>query len=176
MAHSDLRFARGWRRQLGEDDWEAWRQAEHAALKAEEAARSAARSRTQDRHELGIRAKALRKHADRLFSEGLPSRPAPLAPQLIESPFAVGPSTAATTLKSRIAEWRRAQARAHAAEVRVVHAYLRCVEGSGEQSPLAAKAEAAALRLEAAERLQRVYATAEHTDGRGGLPPSRPLL
>jgi hypothetical protein len=56
-----------------------------------------------------------------------------------------------------IEDWRRAQARAHAAEVRVVHAYSRFLDGMESEAPLALHAEAQAIRQWAAERLQRIF-------------------
>lgn len=139
------------------DALEEWRQADKAALRAEDDARSAARAKMPDARELAHQARQLRKFADDLWRDCLGSSLAPLAsvtaaPQ--SKPVADDRSASTGAI---IDKWRRAQARAHAAEVKTVHAYMRFSQGSEEDAPFAWQAEASRLRGEAAARLQRVY-------------------
>ena len=159
-------------------DIEEWRQAERAATEAEQAARDAAGAKADDHRELLAAAKRQRAHADRLWREFLGSSLAPLAavpsgPAALEPARTLAPDTAA--LSRRIDEWRRAQARAHAAEVKAVHAYSRFVQGTDEEAPFAWQAEATMLREESAARLQRVYDEANRLRAEAArqVPPRR---
>lgn len=145
---------------MQQKDIEEWRLAERAAVHAEQAAREAAGARSDDHRELAAAAKQRRAYADRLWREFLGSSLAPLTslPAELPAPEPVRNDAADTaTLTRRIDEWRRAQARAHAAEVKAVHAYSRFVQGVDEEAPYAWQAEAMMLREESAARLQRVY-------------------
>jgi hypothetical protein len=158
-------------------DIEEWRHAERAAVEAEQSARAAAG--TDGHRDLVAVAKRQRAHADRLWREFLGSSLAPLAPIATEpatpEQAPVRHDTAdIATLTRRIEEWRRAQARAHAAEVKAVHAYSRFASGTDEEAPYAWQAEAIMLRDESAARLQRVYEEANRlrtSSGQGSLPP-----
>ena len=160
-------------------DIEEWRQAERAATEAEEAARSAAG--TEEHRELLATAKRRRARADRLWRDFLGSSLAPLAPIQAEAPAAAPrplpvrrDAVDTATLTRLIDEWRRAQARAHAAEVKAVHAYTRFARGEDEEAPYAWQAEAIMLRDESAARLQRVYEEASRVRagaGHGAVPP-----
>lgn len=157
---------------------EEWRQAERAATAAEQAAREAAATKAEDHRELLALAKRQRSHADRLWRDFLGSSLAPLTPMPSEpAPPEPARSEAAdiTTLSRRIDEWRRAQARAHAAEVKAVHAYSRFAQGEEEEPPFAWQAEATMLREESDARLQRVYDEANRlrTDPGGPQVPRR---
>ncbi|WP_427912578.1 hypothetical protein ACPWT1_18390 [Ramlibacter sp. MMS24-I3-19] len=161
---------------MQQPDIEEWRLAERAAAEAEQAARAAAG--TEDHRDLVAAAKRQRANADRLWREFLGSSLTPLAPAAPEAP-ATGPAPArdqadVATLTRRIEEWRRAQARAHAAEVKAVHAYTRFARGAEEEAPYAWQAEATMLRDESAARLQRVYEEAARLRAASGgnpLPP-----
>jgi hypothetical protein len=141
------------------DEFEEWKRAEQAAEGADKAARTAATAGSPDAGDLAKSVIALRKHANALWLECLGSSLTPLSSDApVKSPKvqAVDPAT----IKARIEEWRRAQARANVAEVRAVHACMRYVGGAeGERPPLAV-AQASMLRQRAAERLQRVFESA----------------
>lgn len=160
---------------MQQNEIEEWRQAERAATAAEQAARDAAAAKAEDHRELLAVAKRQRSHADRLWREFLGSSLAPLTPTPSEpappEPVRSEATADTTTLSRRIDEWRRAQARAHAAEVKAVHAYSRFAQGEEEEPPFAWQAEATMLREESAARLQRVYDEAN----RLGTEPGRPV-
>lgn len=141
-------------------DLEEWRRAERAALDAEQAAREAARAGTDQRRHLATGAKQLRAYSDRLWRQFLGSSLSPLAAVTPEpvtpEPERTNPIDTAS-LHRRIEEWRRAQARAHAAEVKAVHAYCRYVQAIEDEAPYACLSEAMLLREESTARLQRVF-------------------
>lgn len=142
-------------RRMQKKNIDDWRRAERAATEAEGAARSAAGSEQQ--RELLAEAKRLRAHADRLWREFLGSSLAPLAPEPTAPDPARSKPADLSALNQRIEEWRRGQARAHAAEVKAVHAYSRFAKGTEDEPPYAWQAEALMLRAESAQRLQRIY-------------------
>lgn len=145
---------------MNQDKLEGWRRIENAAVEAEDGARAAARAKSADHRELAAHAKLLRKHANDLWRECLGSSLTPLAP--VPESTQVSRSLLAPTpeLEMLIAAWRRAQARAHAAEVRAVHAFSRLADGGEDEAAVAWQAEALMLRGEAAARLRRVYEAA----------------
>lgn len=152
---------------MQDDGFAQWRQAERAAEQAEKAARAAVAARAPDCRELAATARGLRKHSDALWRECLGSSLAPLAPTTPSTITPTTPSIGAgaqatdpAALNVPIEAWRRAQARAHAAEVKAVQAFTRYAEGAEEMPPLSSKAEAALLRQTSAERLDRVYQVA----------------
>lgn len=141
------------------DALKEWRQADKAAVRAEDDARAAARARKPNAPELTQQARRLRRYADNLWRAFLGSGFAPpatgtAAPQ---SPSAHVTRGRPASVDSVIDEWRRAQARAHAAEVRTVQAYVRLSQGLDEEAASTRQAEASMLRADAAARLQRVY-------------------
>lgn len=152
------------------DALEEWRRAEAEAVRAEEALRAAVAPRSAGSRAAAADARALRNRANELWREFLGSSLGALAPASPPAPSAdqatVG-ETDRTALNLRIDEWRRAQARAHVAEVRAVHAYTRSVAGGAEEQPSDLQVEASLLRHEAARRLQRVYDAAAAAGGAG---------
>lgn len=149
-----------------------WRRAERAATEAQSAARDAAGS--EQHRELLAEARRQRAHADRLWREFLGSSLTPLAPEPPAAQPARADAVDLSVLNQRIAEWRRAQARAHAAEVKAVHAYSRFAKGGDDEAPYAWQAEALMLRGESAQRLQRVYEEAGRLRAAMPTPPPRP--
>lgn len=144
---------------MTEDVIEEWRQAERAAEQAEKVAQTALATHAPDASKLAATARALRKDADVLWRQCLGSSFTPLVPVPPSIRSSARPTDPAA-LNVPIDEWRRAQARAHAAEVKAVQAYTHFVEGAEETPALSSKAEAALLRQTAAERLERVYQVA----------------
>lgn len=150
---------------------EDWRRAERSATDAETAARTAAGADNQ--RELLAEAKRQRAHADQLWREFLGSSLAPLAPEPAAAAPARNEPVNLATLNQRIDEWRRSQARAHAAEVKAVHAYSRFAQGADEDPPFAWQAEAVMLRSVSAERLQRIYDEAARLRAASPTAPPR---
>jgi hypothetical protein len=64
-------------------------------------------------------------------------------------------------LEPWIASWHRAEARARAAEERVVDAYLQYTQGRGPLPPLLWETNAAMHRAQATERLEHVFQQAK---------------